>query len=266
MSEKLKKVFIFRHGEANYRQSHTDVINATDLTSQGIDFVSGQSEQVARHLSSLSPDTIGIFSSPVPRTLQTALLIRSALIKHDLPLLSKPDSSDIVIKQELDDQKNFSFRFLGLLAYGGWYIKGNSGYLIDSGKTNPEALPLAQLTFDQVKKNINSLSNPEDELLIEDLNNVEPLINVRDRFCRFLSSAIYNNSLKIGDVLFVVTHQANTDFLVRKVTDGQISGLNPGQYLELGVHEKHTEVQCFGYERDLNCDFASLLASHNIDS
>lgn len=125
-------VYIFRHGETEYKQGPVTLTEANDLTPTGVRIVTESATNLAKVVGS-GPD-IALFSSPFGRCLHTAKVIKDKLEQTGIL------TSNITPERLLGEVENFEWRLFCPLVFGGEVNFAGERFNINRELTNPEGV------------------------------------------------------------------------------------------------------------------------------
>lgn len=217
---------IFRHGESKYKQKEVSVEESSDLTAKGIEDVEKSAEEL---ISYINPgEEVEIWSSPTGRTLQTSKIISHVLEKNNIPLRK----NGIKIFEQLSEVKNFSWNFFYPLVVGGDVEIAGKKFFIDKSLTNPNDLSPAKYFLESGIKNIDSNYKQElPEEYIREVDGIEDFVDVTKRLMRPLS--LLKNIKDKPYRIIIVTHDALSGFIANIFSNGEMQGINPGEFINL---------------------------------
>lgn len=243
---------IVRHGPSTYRQPEwRDIDTADDINAIGryedgtksedeiaagkekaIAAVRASAEQIA---DDISPDEeVAIWSSPTGRTLETARIISEVLQERGIQLRKKgvAEEHGIKIFERLGEVENFSWNLFEPLMNGGEVDFNGNKFTIDKSLSNPKGAGYPEyFTSDAIKDISVEAKNQWPREYVEEIERFESFADVTERMRETLQKLHQLGDKKYR--IIIVTHDALTGALVKTFTSGQMSGVNPGQFLSL---------------------------------
>ncbi len=217
------RMTLVRHGEAKYNQLESNLLEADDLTSEGVKVVTANFHEIGREHSSKS--SLAFFTSPLARTLQTTQIgktILSGYIDAQIP---------IEIVPELREVKNFDWKLFVPLVNGGQAEYYGRKFQVDKSLTNPQEInPENYFNTDEAHKLSERAraSLPKDYLL--KIDSFETAVDVEKRARKVITEIGNSGRAKYA---LVVSHAALIGNFVGDYTNGRSKTIKPGNYIIL---------------------------------
>lgn len=127
-----------RHGPAAYgNTAHSKSFDAKDLKPVDIPEVERKAREFAETID--LNETVTIWSSPIPRSLETAAIFENALLERGIKIRTKK------VFRDLEEARNFRWTDFAALVNGGNFTDAQRvEHAIDKNITNPEGLTTGQ--------------------------------------------------------------------------------------------------------------------------
>lgn len=234
----MVKVSLIRHGDAKYAntQPHYDFEAPKDLREDGIAKLQAQAKAFA---DSIDPsDIVTVWSSPIPRSIETANVFKEALDARGIPVRKE------LIFDALEEVRSFKWEYLKNLVDGGEITIDGVAYPIDKSITNPKGLTYGQYFFES-----GWLQVPQDYVdqlgpCGKTIRAIEPYESVVGRITRTLDKLA---KAQLGDKHHVLmfTHQCNTDFVIQHLNEYAKGGIATGTHVTLEKRADDFDVKMF---------------------
>lgn len=250
--EKSLKVNIVRHGPSTYRQPEwTDIKTADDLNAIGrysegerteeeikagkekaVEIIRKSAEEIAAEI---KPDEeVAIWASPTGRTLETARII-SEVLKEKGIAVRQTSSNEYGIKlfEKIGEVQNFSWDLFEPLMNGGEIEFKGAKVVIDKALSNPKGIGYPEyFTSDAIKDISEEAKSQWPKEYVDEIDRFESFAEVTERMISILRRVL-NQATDKNYRIIIVSHDALTGYIVKTFTSGQISGINPGQFISL---------------------------------
>ena len=223
---------IFRHGKSKYEQGKVTIEEAGNLTIEGIEDVKKNAEELANLV---KPDEkVEIWSSPMGRALQTAKIVAQILEQKGISIQRKGNSNKHGIKifKQLSEVKNFSWELFYPLVVGGEVEFAGKRFFVDKNLTNPNNFNPSKYFSEGGVRHIDlSYKQKLPEEYVHEIESIEDFIEVTKRLIKPLSRLknIKDKSYRI----IIVTHDALSGFIANIFSNGEMHGINPGEFINL---------------------------------
>ncbi len=230
----MSKVAILRHGEANY-----DVLKINnsksyrgknlhkfkEFSSEIKDLKESKITDLKNNIKTFIIDNK---QKLVGRTIQTANILFSLIEKSWL------DVSSVSLVENLQEVKNFSWNVLYWFV-NWWDIELNwKKIYLDKNITNPKNLNITDYFFEWWYKNVDDKYLKE-IWIWENISQIETYDDITSRSKRDLNRIF--NAIDKNTFLFVVSHQAFTDWIYRKKDNYKTKWQQPWEILQLDKDE-----------------------------
>ena len=226
-NEPSLNVDIFRHGSARYGQKDVSTIEeAGDLTIKGIEEVKKSAEELANLVE--PNEEVEIWSSPTGRTLQTSKVVAQVLEEKGISIRK----NGIKIFKQLSEVKNFSWELFYPLVVGGEVEFAGKRFFVDKNLTNPNSFNPSKYFSEGGIRHIDlSYKQKLPEEYVHEIESIEDFIEVTKRLIKPLSRLknINDKSYRI----IIVTHDALSGFIANIFSNGEMHGINPGEFINL---------------------------------
>lgn len=222
---------VVRHGTYYDGEKRELPDNSKHLNEKGVQEVQSSAEKLAEII---GPDEeVAIWSSPMPRTMHTAEIIRETLLNHGKKFHKQDRFPDpkISVFEELTEIKNYSPTLFNPLVKGGDVEFAGERFHIDKRQTNPKDLSTLQyLAQDEVKNIDPEIKEQWPQEYIERIDAIENYADTAKRIMKVLSRL---KTLKDKPYrIILVTHQGLTSFIVKNLSGGEREGLKPAEFVD----------------------------------
>ena len=192
-------ITLFRHGTAKYEQGKVSISEAQDLTEEGRVLVKFQAEKLADELD--QEEEITIWSSPMGRTIETALIIADVFREKGFNIRLKDQSvanevtstaeAAIRVFEVLEEVRGLNIGLFSALVGGGRYtFEDGNEVVFDKNITNPNNLSFQDYYYqEEYKIYLQKNEDVPDEVQVS-LNALEEQTRVHNRFDRNINRAL----------------------------------------------------------------------------
>lgn len=216
-----------RHGPAKYENvTHAADFEARDLDETKLPDVRAKALEFAR---SLDPEeTVTVWSSPLPRSLETAKIFLEAMAERGIRIRKAK------IFRDLEEARNFRWTDFAAIVHGGTLTDAEGkDWHVDVSVTNPETLSTGEYfrTSGWTKVPAEYLAGfPQD---VRHKFEIEPYDAIVRRNLAFLERLrrVAENGKRHRVVTF--SHQCCSDFLLELINDYRQGGLDPAESVTL---------------------------------
>ncbi len=207
------------------------------LNQKGIREVRLSAEKLAEMI---GPDEeVAIWSSPMPRTLHTAEIIKETLRDKGKKFHKSDRFPDpkISVFEELTEIKNYSPTFFNPLVRGGDVEFAGQRFYIDKNQTNPQNLSnLQYLAQGEAKKIDPGITKQWPQEYLDKISAIENYADTSKRIMKILSRVKMLSDKPYRIIL--VTHQGLSSFVVKNLSGGKKEGLSPGEFLDFEARDE----------------------------
>lgn len=205
------KVSLIRHGVATYKDTEKtrDRDNAKDLDPLKLISLKTQATDFVKKLD--SNDSVTIWSSPIPRSLETSKIFEEAIAEAGIPIRK------IGIFDVFEEARGFKWEYLSGLVLGTPVMIGGVSVPVDKQITNPTGTSVSEY----FRTSPWSQFTPE---TLEALGAFGPIVESMEPYEAIVArvSRSLEKLKKISDKqhhLLIFTHQCCTDFVIEAVND-----------------------------------------------
>lgn len=220
------KISFIRHWDARYDNvlHDKDFQTVGDLKIDAIEKLRSQAQIFADKL--ISSELVTIWSSPIPRAVETANIFTEELNKREVAIRKRK------LFSIFEEARGFKWEYLRGMVMGG-EVKVNSELLVlDKTITNPKWLSFGQYFRQSAWKLIPSDYISHLGKSGDVLSNIETFASITNRIFRELERLSKANIDKKNHIL-IFTHQCNTDFLTELLNEYQFWGIGTGENITL---------------------------------
>ena len=234
-------IYVFRHGISQYRQGKVNIIEANDLTKEGIEGVISNTSEIV--LDDFRTREIIIYSSPYGRALHTAKIIACVF-------QTKGITAKIYVRDELQEVKNFSWPLFESLLHGGRVNFQGTIFQIEKKQSNPKNLDYREYYtgnyFLRIDNEILALWPPE---FASTIKNIEVSESATQRLSSFLACIRDNPLTATGEEIIIVTHDALIGRLVELSSRGLEKDVSPGGWVKILIDPENLIISFKDYQR-----------------
>lgn len=229
------KVSLIRHGVATYKDTEKtrDRENAKDL--DPVKIFSLQT-QAAEFVNRLDPnDSVTIWSSPIPRSLETSRIFEEAIVGAGIPIRK------IGIFDVFEEARGFKWEYLSGLVHGTPVMIDGVSVSVDKQITNPSGTSVSEY----FRTSPWTQFTPE---TLEALGAFGPIVQAMEPYEAIVArvSRSLEKLKKISNKphhLLIFTHQCCTDFVIEAVNDYKNGGIQPGEAVSLMIRGEKIFVE-----------------------
>lgn len=229
------KVSLIRHGVATYKDTEKtrDRDNAKDL--DPLKIFSLQT-QAAEFVNRLDPnDSVTIWSSPIPRSLETSKVFEEAIVGAGISIRK------IGIFDVFEEARGFKWEYLSGLVHGTPVMIDGVSVPVDQQITNPESTSVSEY----FQTSPWSKFTPE---TLEALGTFGPIVQAMEPY-ETIVNRISRSLKKLKKIsnkqhhLLIFTHQCCTDFVIEAVNDYKHGGIQPGEAVSLMIQGERIFIE-----------------------
>lgn len=227
-------IYIFRHGESDYLQTFPSIQNADDLKKAGIKTIRQSAKELITLLKPINGEVIQIYSSPHGRTLHTSKIILEALTKGKIAV------KEIKIKNDLGDQKGYNYQLVSALVNGGNVTYKGIKFYVDKSITNPYEINEKNYGAREIGNISGGYLKTLPKAYSNEIEKIEKTTMIRKRTFKAIDSILKNPK---GGIYILVTHNANTNFLIEKLFS--LTGqklLKPGEFFSISKKGENIQI------------------------
>jgi broad specificity phosphatase PhoE len=229
-------IYVFRHGDSEYRQGKVDISIADDLLPIGVKTVRESAKSLAQRLTGDGEDFVRLRSSPFGRCLYTAKVLKEALKEQGI------DSDEIETSLSLEEVRNLDWKSFYPLIVGGEVSYDGLKFSVDKDLTNPERLSPVRYFRTDAAHNLSEKARASLPLkYLDRLDITESYKEVAARFKNFALTLMENERdlvQNMDPIEVLVTHEGLTgDFIVPCVGNPE-AYLARGKFFELKYRGK----------------------------
>lgn len=218
-----------RHGPAKYENvAHSGDFSSKDLKESDIPEVERKARAFADTVG--ADETVTVWSSPIPRSLETAAIFETALSERGIRIRKKK------VFKDLEEARNFRWTDFAALVNGGTFTNAQGvKHVVDAAVTNPEKLTTGTYFRTSAWTKIPQWYRQQ---FPEDLRkkfDIEPYEKIVSRNLKFLQRLSFLAEKGGGHQqrVAVFTHQCCSDFLLELVNDYLQGGVDPADAITL---------------------------------
>jgi broad specificity phosphatase PhoE len=227
---------IMRHGTYYDGEKGELPDDSKRLNEKGAQEVRQSAEKLAEII---GPDEeIAIWSSPMPRAIHTAEIIKETLTGKEKKFHKQDRFPDpkISVFEELTEIKNYSPNIFNPLVKGGELEFAGKRFYIDKNKTNPKNLSTLQYLIQEEASKIDPETKKQwPQEYIASIDAIENYADATQRIMKILSrlKTLGDKSYRI----ILVTHKGLTSFIVKNISGGESEGLNPAEFVDFEAQD-----------------------------
>lgn len=234
----MAKVSLIRHGDAQYKNTspHYGFDAPNDLREDGIAKLQAQAKAFAE---SIDPtDIVTVWSSPIPRSIETANVFKEALEARGIAIRKE------AIFDALEEVRSFRWEYLKNLVDGGEITVDGVAHPIDKSITNPKGLTYGQYFFESGWLNVPQEYIESLGACGQTIRAIESYESVVGRITRTLDK-LANKEIADNHHILMFTHQCNTDFVIQHLNEYAKGGIATGTHVTLEKRENDFDVKMF---------------------
>ena len=233
-SKKGARIYVFRHGESDYRQTFPSIEDANDLKKEGIKIVRQNAKELLALLKPIKGEVMQIYSSPHGRTLHTSKIILEEL--NNGKVLSK----EIVVEEALADQRGYDYYLVSTLVNGGNINYKGIKFYVDKNITNPHRIKEKNYGAREIDNIPESFLKTLPKNYLNEIRKIEKPFKIRKRTFKVIETILKKSR---GGIFILVTHNANTNFLIEKLFP-EASGalLKPGEFFSINKNGSIVDI------------------------
>src|SRR3989344_3428990 len=217
-------VYIFRHAASNYRQGMVNLVEANDLTLDGIIDTTNSAADLAKRLEKLSKGAllpVQLSSSPFGRCLHSSKIIDETLTNAGF--LAHP----IKISNNLGEVGNFEWYLFNALVKGGKIEYEGETFDVNPDLTNPQNLKITRyFRTDSAHKLAWNARQSLPKSCLDRVDTFERYHSVVKR----LSSELETILSFDAQIQVICTHEGLTGEFIEQISKSQDAYLNMGMY------------------------------------
>jgi len=228
---------VMRHGTYYDGENGEIPDDSKRLNEKGVQEVQSSAEKMAEMI---GPDEeVVIWSSPMPRTMHTAEIVRETLLSkgkkfHKQDRFPEPRIS---VFEELTEIKNYSPTVFNPLINGGKVKFADKLFHIEKSQTNPQNLSTLQYLAQNAAANIDpEITEQWPQGYLDKIEAIEDYADTTKRIMKILSrlKTLAGKPYRV----ILVTHQGLTSFIVKNLSGGEKEGLKPGEFFDFKAQDE----------------------------
>ena len=239
MKKIIARIKVFRHGISKYRQGKVSIVEANDLTTEGIEGIIESVEAIFS--SDYQSFEIILYSSPLGRALHSTKVISRALEARGI-------RNKIYIRNELQEVKNFSWPpFIPLITGGKVSFKGKTFY-IKKEHSNPKCLKYPEyFMLDCINDITNKVLALWPEEYVKLIKSFETFESASNRMILFLNRLKNDYSFDNDKKFIIVTHDTLLNKLADLASGGEQKSISPGEHIGLLIGMEEISITLKNY-------------------